>query len=147
MILHVDAHWLRHYAGDFLAAAQAFESPANRFSPVPCYLLGHSIELSLKAFLFTVGFNRSDRKKLNHDLELALRLAEDEGLGAHLEITLDDREVLRGASRLYSKKEFEYFESLETVYDPLDFDPQALASFATRLFDAIEGPVSDSVVE
>lgn len=142
----VDGYWLRHYAGDFLAAAKAFDPPENRFSPVPYYLICHSIELSLKSFLFSAGFNRSDRKKLNHDLEEALCSAERNGLSSHLEITLNDREVLRKANRLYAKKEFEYFESLETIYDPLDFERDELATFALRLFEAIEYPVRASII-
>ena len=147
VVAHVDGYWLRHYAGDFLAAAQMFASPKNRFSPVPYYLICHSIELSLKSFLFSAGFKKKDRKKLNHDLENALCSAEDNGLSAHLEITPNDRGVLRKANRLYQKKEFEYFESLETIHDPHDFELDALASFARRLFDAIEGPVRASIVE
>lgn len=147
VVVHVDGYWLRHYAGDFLAAAKVFEPPENRFSPVPYYLICHSIELSLKSFLFSAGFKRRDRKRLNHDLEKALSSAEDSGLSAHLEITSNDREVLRKANRLYPKKEFEYFESLETIYDPHDFELDSLASFALRLFEAIEGPVRASIFE
>lgn len=146
-VQHVDAYWLRHYAGDFLDAADAFEPPKNRFSPVPYFLICRSIELSLKSFLFTVGFNWKERKSLNHDLENALSSAEDNGLSTYIEITSDDRDVLRKANRLYPKKEFEYFESLETVYDPHDFDLNTLESFARRLFEAIENRVKASVFE
>lgn len=146
-VVRVDGYWLRHYAGDFLAAAKDFEPPVNRFSPVPYYLICHSIELSLKSFLFSVGFNKADRRRLNHDLERALRSAEDNGLSTHLQPTAYDRELIRKANRLYAKKEFEYFESLETIYDPHDFELDALASFALKLFEAIEAPVRGSVFE
>jgi hypothetical protein len=145
-IIDVGGYWLRHYAGDFLAAAKAFKPPGTRFSPVPYYLVCHSIELSLKSFLYSAGINRRDRKKLNHDLEEALRAAEDSGLSAYLEITSSDREVLSKANRLYPKKEFEYFESLETVYDSHDFELDALTSFALRLFEAIDSPVMASTI-
>jgi hypothetical protein len=147
VVVHVDGYWLRHYATDFLAAAQAFEAPKNRFSPVRYYLICHSIELSLKSFLFSAGFKKKDRKKLNHDLEKALDAAEDKGLGEHLEVTSNDRESLQKANKLYPKKEFEYFESLETIYDPHDFDLDELVSFAQRLLDAIESPISASIFE
>lgn len=143
--VHVDGYWLRHYATDFLAAAESFEVPSNRFSPVPYYLICHSIELSLKSFLFSAGYKRKDRKKLNHDLEKALNAAEDRGLGEHIEISEDERESLKKANNLYSKKEFEYFESLATIYDPHDFDLQILALLAHRLLDAIKSPVEASV--
>lgn len=140
-VSQIDAYWMRHYAGDFLKAAADVVEPTNRFSPVKCYLIGHSIELSLKSFLFTVGFKRADRRRLNHDLEKALEAAQQNGLAAYIDISAHDRDQLQKANRLYSKKEFEYFESLETIWDPLDFDVDALASFAKRLYDAIEQPV------
>jgi hypothetical protein len=147
VVMHVDGYWLRHYATDFFAAYQAFEPPKNRFSPVPYFLICRSIELSLKSFLFSAGFKKRDRKKLNHDLEKALGAAEDNGLGTYLEITSNDREVLQKANKLYPKKEFEYFESLKTIHGPHDFDLAILSSFAQRLLDAIESPVRVSILE
>jgi len=143
--IRVDGYWLRHYATDFLSAAKSFKVPENRFSPIPYYLICHSIELSLKSFMFTAGFKQKDRKKLNHDLEKALKAAEDNGLGVHLEITQIERETLQKANELYPKKEFEYFESLETIYDPHDFDLEVLESLARRLVDSIEIPVKASI--
>lgn len=145
--IHVDAWWLWRYAGDFLAASASFEPPANRFSPVPCYLVCRSLELALKAFLFLAGFKKRQRKAIGHNLETALSKAEECGLGALLDITARDRELIREANRLYSNKEFEYFESLETVYDPLPFDLSELESFARRLIEAVESPVRKPVFE
>ncbi len=146
-VAHVDGYWLRHYASDFLAAAQSFEPPKNRFSPVHYYLVCHSIELSLKSYLFSSGFKKKDRRKLNHDLEKALGVAENNGLGNHLDIIPDDREIVIKANRLYQKKEFEYFESLETIYDPHDFNLDSLELFSVRLIEAIEAPVKASIFE
>lgn len=145
--IRVDGYWLRHYATDFLSAAKSFEVPENRFSPIPYYLTCHSIELSLKSFLYTAGFKKKDQKKLNHDLVKALNVAEDNGLNAHIVIEASERDALEKANRLYPKKEFEYFERLQTIYDPHDFDLEVLASFAQRLLDAIESPVRDSIYE
>ena len=147
MVVCVDGYWLRHYAGDFLAAAKDFDPPVNRFSPVPYYLICHSIELSLKSFLFSAGFKKADRRKLNHDLEKTLRAAEKNGLNTHIHLTADEQDLIRKANRLYPKKEFEYFESLETIYDPHDFELDALASLAHKLFEAIEAPVMGSTIE
>jgi len=146
-VVRVDGYWTRIYAGDFLSAAKDFKHPANRFSPIPYYLICHSIELSLKAFLFTVGFKRADRKRLNHDLEKALEAAENNGLSLHIQLTDEERELIIKANRLYPKKEFEYFESLEAIYDPHDFDLDSLASLARKLFERIEVPVTGSIFE
>ncbi len=80
VVVRVDGHWLRNYAADFLAAAEAFQAPEHRFSPVRYYLICHSIELSLKAFLVTAGYKKKDRKRLNHDVVKALEAAEGNGL-------------------------------------------------------------------
>ena len=144
---HIDGYWLRHYAGDFLEASKSFTRPSNRFSPVTYYLVCHSIELSLKSYLFSVGFKRQERKKLNHDLIKALDLAEQNGIDTYIAVTDDEREVVLKANKLYVKKEFEYVESLETIYDPHDFDIELLSAFAQRLYDAIENPVRDSIIE
>jgi hypothetical protein len=147
IVMRVDGHWLRNYAGDFLNAAKHFVPPSNRFSPVQYYLVCHSIELSLKAFLFSAGFNKAARKSLNHNLETAINEAEANGLSAHLQVSAKERDLIRRANRLYPKKEFEYFESLETIYDPHDFQLDELTCFAQTLFEAIEAPVRASVLK
>lgn len=147
VVAHVDGHWLRRYAEDFLAAAQAFQAPTNRFSPVRYYLICHSIELALKAFLFTAGYKKKDRKKLNHDLVKALSAAEDSGLSQYFEITQQERESIEKANKLYPKKEFEYFESLETIYDPHEFDLDVLDELAQRLIEKIEEPIKATICE
>lgn len=146
-VAHVDGHWLRRYAEDFLAAARAFQAPKNRFSPVRYYLICHSIELALKAYLFTAGYKKKDRKKLNHDLVKALSAAESHGLAEHFQITHKERVSVEKANRLYPKKEFEYFESLETIYDPHDFDLDVLDQIAERLIEKIEGPIKATIFE
>lgn len=143
--VHVDGYWLRHYAADFLGAANTFEAPKNRFSPIPYYLICHSIELSLKSFLFTAGFKKKDRRRLNHDLIRALSAAEDNGLGNYLEISSIERDAVYKANELYLKKEFEYVETLATIYDSHDLDIGVLASFARRLLDSIESSVCASI--
>ncbi|MEO8038586.1 MAG: hypothetical protein ABI794_07430 [Betaproteobacteria bacterium] len=147
IVVQLDAYWLRHYAGDYLSAAEQFTPPPNRFSPVRHYLFCHSIELSLKSFLFTVGLKRTDRKKLNHDLQRTLKSAEDRGLGTHVSISTLDRDQIARIDNLYSAKEFEYFESLAMIYDPLPFDPIAIESLAKRLHLGIEAPVRASTIK
>ncbi|WP_155986310.1 hypothetical protein [Thioalkalivibrio sp. ALE9] len=147
VVARVDGHWLKRYAEDFLAAAQAFRAPKNRFSPVRYYLICHSIELALKAFLFTAGYKKKNRKKLNHDLVKALNAAEGAGLAEHFQITHEERQSVEKANKLYPKKEFEYFESLETIYDPHDFDLDVLDQFAQRLIEKIEEPIKATVFE
>jgi len=68
-------------------------------------------------------------------------------LAEHLKITHKERETVEKADRLYPKKEFEYFESLETIYDPHDFDLDVLDQIAQRLIEKIEGPIKVTIFE
>jgi hypothetical protein len=79
-------------------------------------------------------------------LEKALQAAEEGQLGSYLHITAADRLLIHNANKLYSKKEFEYFESLETIYDPHEFEIDELAIFAHKLFEAIEVPIGASIL-
>lgn len=147
VVANVDGYWLRNYAADFLAAAQAFQAPENRFSPVPYYLICHSIELALKAFLFTAGYKKKDRKKLNHDLEKALEAAEENGLAQYIKISKKERKSIKKANKLYLRKEFEYVESLDTIYYPHDFELDVLNELAKRLVERIEAPIKATILE
>lgn len=143
----VDGYWLSIYAADFLAAAQSFQSPEQRFSPVRYYLICHSIELALKAFLFTAGYKKNDRKNLNHNLLKILAEAEGNGLGNYFEISHAEKESIEKANELYQEKKFEYFESLETIYDPHNFELDVLEAFAQRLVESIEAPIQTTIFE
>ncbi|MGY6216338.1 hypothetical protein ACW73L_14360 [Methylolobus aquaticus] len=83
------------------------------------YLLGHSIELSLKAFLLHRGLALEDLPLIGHDLEKALGEATARGLSSHLELSGDQREALRCLNELYKSKELEYIKTGEKVFPGL----------------------------
>ncbi|HUG98257.1 MAG TPA: hypothetical protein VMQ83_03695 [Gammaproteobacteria bacterium] len=143
----VGGYWLWKYATDFLAAAKSFENLSHRFSPVPYYLVCRSIELSLKAYLYSRGVARKGLKSLSHDLEEALSEAEAKSLSSHIQISPDERNALICANQLYRGKEFEYFESLRAVYDPHEFSLETLAAFAERLLFSVESPVRQAIIK
>ena len=69
-------------SAEFLEAARVLqETPPIRvkYSAVVYYLLGHSTELMLKAFLVKSGFSVSELKKLNHDLQKIVASARRNG--------------------------------------------------------------------
>ncbi len=68
-------------------------------------------------------------------------------MAEHFQITHEERQSVEKANKLYPKKEFEYFESLETIYDPHDFDLDVLDQFAQRLIEKIEEPIKATVFE
>ena len=77
----------------------------------------------------------------------ALEAAEGNGLAQYLEISHKERESIEKANKLYPRKEFEYFESLETIYDPHDFELDVLDGLAQRLIEKIEAPIKATMFE
>jgi len=77
------------YAADFLDAAKQFKT-SRPFSPVPYYLLCHSIELSLKCFLLGKGVSKEELKdfrKYGHHLIKLITQARELGIDSLVTIT------------------------------------------------------------
>ena len=146
IVVRVDAHWLRNYASDFINAAKAPSAPKSRFSPVQYFLACRSIELSLKSLLMAFGATKSMLKKqIGHDLGKALDRINNLGISGVINLSSEEKQAIFAANSLYSKKAFEYFESLDLVYGPADIpDLSALLDIAERLVDAIAAPVRQS---
>ena len=127
-------------AEEYRQAAQAVFEKLGATSWPGYALAGQAIELHLKAFLRTRGFNTSDLKKLGHDLTRALRKAEENGLANHCKIDCRDREYLAIFSSVYKGKDFNY-RSQGTWELPF---PSWVLEFTSRLSRAIEpAAVSD----
>ncbi len=103
------------YATEYYAAALiadeelGSESGYETYAPMPVnFLIGHAIELALKAYVLEKGATHDSLFKLGHDLEGCLENAEKLGFGSVLVVGDDDRAVLRVLNNLYSSKQFEY---------------------------------------
>jgi hypothetical protein len=134
----ISPYGFHRHGSEFVAAARAvdFES---KFSPVPYYLYCHGIELLLKAFLLVRGVPKPYlKKKFGHNLEAALRQAEDLGLRAAVPIGARERAELLKANAYYMDKGFEYFDvgSAVTRYQDLP-DLPTLDAVAGRLIDGL----------
>ena len=121
---------LAFYAESFLEAATMCRGPDEDWGPmgpvskrvvIPAlYLLGHSIELSLKAFLLHRGLSLENlRLQVGHDLEEALRRAETHDLSLHVRLTSEQREALSHLNQLYRGKELEYIKTGPKVFPGL----------------------------
>ena len=107
---------LARYAADFYEAAMGADRTLGMkpgyetFAPIPVlYLVGHSIELSLKAFLLHKGVGlRELRRHFGHDLHECLKKAKELGL-LHV-VTFDKHELgaFAALNNLYSTKQLEY---------------------------------------
>ncbi len=94
-------------ADDKVGAKPGFEMIA----PVPVmYLVGHSIELGLKAYLVAEGVNLRDLpRKYGHDLEKSFKKAKELGLLNIVKFEDSDVEGMKVLNQLYSTKQLNYF--------------------------------------
>ncbi|MBI3774534.1 MAG: hypothetical protein HY273_03105 [Gammaproteobacteria bacterium] len=101
---------LHHYASAFLDAARELPPAAVSFEPVRPFLVCHSIELALKAFLSLHGATMLDLSDASygHKLDKILQAADEKGLGNLVSLTDEYRIVIRQASIYYEGKVFEY---------------------------------------
>lgn len=100
---------LHTYASAFLDAARALPAASVPFDPVRPFLLCHSIELALKAFLSLQGSAMLElADSYGHRLESILQTADEKDLGGLVSLTDAQRTVIRHASAYYEGKVFEY---------------------------------------
>jgi len=102
----IDTELLSH-ALAFAAAADAYVGVQQTDWKVVHFLLGRSIELTLKAYALHVGVRTQGLRKIGHDLAAALALAKERGLAVPGLSEQDERSVgVLGA--LYRDKYLEY---------------------------------------
>jgi len=83
-------------------------------APLPAYyLIGHSIELSLKAFLMGRGLKIEDLKikKYGHDLTKLIMASRERKLGYEIKIKPRQINLLKNFGEIYKNKLLEYPES------------------------------------
>lgn len=103
------------YADDYFQAALAVDDKLghhHHIAPIPAlYLLGHALELCLKAFLLAKGIplrDVRDSKKYGHKLHSAMRKAKELGLGQLVELQPEEDAAFELLDDLYSTKQLEY---------------------------------------
>lgn len=105
---------LWRYAREFAEAAQIVTASNPNSIPTPAfYLAGHSIELSLKAFLRGAGVTVSElrQRDLGHDLRALVMRTLDLGLDKEILLSQVDHAVIRILNIEYTAKRFEYIET------------------------------------
>lgn len=112
--------FLKH-AREFFAAADLVLAKAQGVSLSAYFLLGRSIELSLKAFLLHRGVNIAElrKKKLGHDLRALLNETCKRGLGDHIAFELIESGIIQLLAHDYADKRLEYRVTGGTYYPPL----------------------------
>lgn len=102
-------------SGRFLAAAKKVQGEQDvvpEHYPAGHYLLGHSIELALKAYLLAEGYGERQLRRLGHDLDQCLEAADQHGLRGHVTLTGDEAAAIALLNELYETKQLEYSQPL-----------------------------------
>lgn len=122
-------------SGEFLEAARVLQAtPPVRvgYSSATYYLLGHSAELMLKAFLYKHEQTITHLRTLNHDLEKLAACARDVGLPK--KVRLDQIRRLAGA---YKEKSFEYRTQKRKAFPSLDLLTVEIERLQSAVFDRL----------
>jgi len=117
---------------EFLEAARVLQAtPPTRvnFSSATYYLLGHSAELILKAFLFRHGVSIVDLKKIGHDLEKLVYRAKEKGLPEKVDL----QQTLKLAD-IYKDKSFEYRTRKRKLLPSLDLLTEEIERLQSVVF-------------
>lgn len=120
---------------EYLEAARILqETPPVQvdYGSATYYLLGHSAELMLKAFLFKHGLSIKDLKKINHDLDKLATLAIENGLPEKVGLI----HVLHLAAT-YKDKGFEYRTRKKLTFPPIDLLTQEIKVLQSAVFDRL----------
>lgn len=131
---------LARYARDYYRSAMAADHDLGHdkgyeFSaPSPVmFLVAHSIELGLKAYLRHQGLSLEEIVNLGHNLERCWQVAVEQGVQEHVELTEGDLEVLGIISELHLSTVLRY---IQTGYKTLPvFGP--LQELTKKILDGI----------
>jgi hypothetical protein len=107
-LTHSRALW--HHASEFKKASVTIQK-SDEHGPhdrIAYYLICHSIELSLKAFLRGKGSAILELRKLGHNLQKLIKESDRNQLQDYVIISMDHRAALLRANEYYLLKELEY---------------------------------------
>ena len=130
-----DESTLFSLSAEFLEAALVLHTtpPVRvKYSSAAYYLLGHSAELMLKAFLFKHGQTISGLRKINHDLEKLASLAREIGLPHKVQLT-----QISSLASVYKDKSFEYRTRTKMMLPNLDLLIAEVKSLKSTVFDKL----------
>ena len=101
---------LWQYADAYKRAAETLPAPQVPYEPVRYYLACHAIELCLKAFLSVQGASMLDlaENAYGHNLDRLLAAADERGLDATIQLSIEHRAEVHKAADYYAGKLFEY---------------------------------------
>ena len=138
------------HAEQYLLAAEKVKKPAipqkgkSRFKLIlpAYYLVGHSIELSLKSFLSAKGYSHSElrKQKYGHDLESLLSECTRRKLGREVNLSKIQVQGILLLNNTYCGKKFEYLEYGDFKLPEYSF----VFAIARKLLDGLNRYASNS---
>jgi len=130
-----DDSTLYSLSDEFLEAAVVLQStPTIRvnYSSVTYYLLGHSAELILKAFLYSHGVTIPELKKMGHDLEKLATASREKGLNKTVSLN-----QIRQLAEHYRDKSLEYRERKKKNFPNLELLIEEIKALQTVVLGKI----------
>ena len=122
-------------AQEMLGAARVVSvAQGQRVSRPAYYWTGHGLEEALKAFLLVRGCSLQRLKQIGHDLDRALRAANEDGLGQYCVLDASETAMIRLLNCSYHAKELEYRSTGFVRYPEL----QPLITLVDRLLVSIK---------
>jgi len=120
---------------EFLEAARVFqETPPVRvnYKSVTYYLLGHSAELMLKAYLYKHDLSIKDLTNIRHDLKKLIKLAKEKGFPEKVKLN-----HILDLANTYKDKKFEYRKEKNESLPPIDLLTEEIKSLQSAVFDRV----------
>ena len=141
LVVDMSAFGLHHYAEKYLEATKKLMPVLSEIDPARSYLMCHSIELSLKAYLCMKGINMPEAIKYMHNLEKIIDKCIKLDLSTLVKLSKSEIEEVKKASIYYAGKVFEYPSIVEgnTGYSSKP-DMQLLLLVAERLVEELKAP-------
>ena len=141
LVIDMSAFGLHHYADKYLEAAKKLTPVLSEIDPARSYLICHSIELSLKAYLCMKGINMPEAIRYMHNLEKIIDKCIKLDLSTLVKLTNSEIEEIKKASIYYAGKVFEYPSIVEgsTGYSSKP-NMQTLIEIADKLVQELRAP-------
>jgi HEPN domain-containing protein len=111
---------LWRYANEFFESAVLTRKEKGKFFVPSYYLICHSLELALKAFLRAKGKHLPFLKRLGHDLEKLVVQAENYGISNHGGISEKLKVSIKLVNQYYKTKQFEYISVGSKILPDID---------------------------
>ena len=134
---------MARYAKEFREAADAADKVLGHkpgfeiMAPIPVlYLIGHSMELSLKAYLLHQGVTLNElRKTYGHNLRKCMKKSKELGILSILKIDEHEESAFAVLDELYSTKQLEYIVTGAKTFPIYGY----LHTLSTKLLEGV-GP-------